>query len=145
MGVYNLVSFAYDKTSGFFNVQIQYELSNEIQTDIKQFKQLGSADLYIKNSKKSWLLNVLENWLLDIKNILDTSPDERKKSTFKNVWLIYEEFINCELHIICERILKGEKYLMDLLPCQTDNNCHNLKRLEQLISFCKTEYETMKF
>jgi hypothetical protein len=53
MGVYNLVSFAYDKTSGFFNVQIQYELSNEIQTDIKQFKQLGSADLYIKNSKKS--------------------------------------------------------------------------------------------
>ena len=53
MEAYNLVSFTYDKTECIFNVKLQYLLNNEIKTDKKQFKLLGSADLYIKNSKKS--------------------------------------------------------------------------------------------
>jgi hypothetical protein len=53
MEAYNLVSFAYDKTSGLFNLQLEYELNGEMRNDTKQFKQLASADLYIKQSKKS--------------------------------------------------------------------------------------------
>jgi len=53
METYKLLSFTYDKTEGVFNVELQYTLNKEIQTDRKQFRQLGSADLYIKHSKKS--------------------------------------------------------------------------------------------
>ena len=53
MEAYNLVSFVYDSSNGIFNVELQYRLNNETKTDKKQFKLLGSADLYIKNSKKS--------------------------------------------------------------------------------------------
>ena len=142
MEAYNLLSFTYDKMEGVFNVELQYTLNEEIQTDRKQFRQLGSADLYIKHSKKSWLLTAFEIWLLEIKHILEKSPNEKKENVFKNVWLIYEEFIQCELHIICERILKGSTYLRDL--CETDN-MGTLKSIEQILSFCKAECEAMKF
>jgi hypothetical protein len=140
MEAFNLTEFNYREEESGFYMALKYFINNKWITDVKQFKQLGAADLYIKQSKKHWLLFCFENWLLSVK------PDIHNEHAFQNVWLGYEDFCNCDLLNICERIVKGHDILRQLLPSGTDNNYQSsLHNLKQIISFCKKEMEAANF
>jgi|GEM_PF-3472007 len=140
MEAFSLIEFAYrNDECGFFMV-IKYLINNKWITDVKQFKQLGAADLYIKASKKTWLLFFIENWLLIVQ------PDIHKTNENQNVWFSYEDFCNCDLINVCDRVIKGQEILKQLLPNVTDSNYESCVEIyNQIISFCKNEIETVNF
>ena len=137
MQAFSLIEFAYrEDEPGFFMV-LKYQINGKWETDVKLFKQLGAADLYIKQIKKTWLLFYFENWLLTV------HPNIHIGSPFQDVWFTYEDLCNCELINICDRIIKGQNKLSLLL--NESNNENGSDNLKQIISFCKKEIEATTF
>lgn len=112
----------------------------------KWFSCKENALQYLRDNQRAWVLRALEKYLLHKKDLLEDSNNgyystEAKKEAL-NMWfealdkLIKED----SLAIICDQIIKGSPLLVALL----DKEETSRKKLESLISFCKSVSKSAK-
>ena len=146
MKAFKLHHLYQDTITGGAMACFSFAQSKEERYTEKTFESIDIARQYIYSTKKDWLLNCIEAFVLHKKRIWENIPTATQQNNCVRICLdTYNEFAGQSLEKICRRVLKGQQFYENILPNpNNDSRQSSVENLKEIIAFCKNEVEQIK-
>ncbi|MFI5141933.1 MAG: hypothetical protein ACHQII_06215 [Bacteroidia bacterium] len=119
--------------------------TNEDRYHEKTLDNIEQAKMYIRSTKKDWLLSCIEKFILHKKKIWDNTNNATALNNVRICLHTYNEFSGQSLEKICKRVLDGQQYYEGILPNpNNDSHTSSVENLKEILSFCKNEVAQLK-
>ncbi len=130
-----------DKLTGSARLVFSMGLENIERYHEKDLPNIASAEAYLNDTKRTWLLNCLEKFINHKKLIwLNVPNNQNQLQNWNSCYKAYNDFFDKPLKTICQRVLVGEQFLKNILPSpNNDSHQSSVNNLEMIINFCKEE------